>query len=277
MSPLWRDEVRVVLSPDRVVLARRKRGVRPQVSAQVEVPCGQPAGAEPWRLPLVALTEVLQEPQWRNANAVVILSSQFVRYVLVPWSDKLDSADEEIALARHCFSRIHGEVAEQWTIRLSKERAGASRVASAVDSLLMSELNTLFTASSLRLASIQPALMAAFNDSRRQMRGSSFWFVTAESGKLCVALISAGRWLVIRTRHTDGSWLAALDTILSREERLADAESIALTQSGPIPVYLHGEGLADHALPESQKWDWRLLSPESLTPCTPVITAAEAS
>ena len=40
--------------------------------------------------------------------ATVILSNHFMRYTLVPWRDELSDAEEELAYARHCFTKVYG-------------------------------------------------------------------------------------------------------------------------------------------------------------------------
>ena len=37
MSPLWRDEIAIYIAPRKIALARREKGLRPQVGAATEV------------------------------------------------------------------------------------------------------------------------------------------------------------------------------------------------------------------------------------------------
>jgi len=227
VSPLWRDQVRIFLSPQRALLLRLKRGLHPRVVAKASLSCAPQPGEPPWQASLRALEPALAKPEWRGANAVAVLSGHFMRHVLVPWSDALGNECEQIEYARHCFAKVYGRNAEAWDLRLSLETPGETHVAAAVDRSLIEALPTLCRQNQLRLVSIQPYLMAVFNAWRERFRDGSRWLVLIEHDRLCVALLEAGRWRWLRHQRMDNETLADIGVWLAREQYLAGAPETA--------------------------------------------------
>jgi len=266
VSPLWRDELRVVLAPEQVVLVRlgwalTKRGLIPRLEEKSVVDCAPTAaGDAAWDAPLNTLEVEMPRLLARRTVAQVILSNHFVRYTLMPWSETLSNAAEDVAYARHCFRQLYGADAEQWELRLSPERAGLPRLVSAVDARLLAALRGVFERNGVALASIQPRLMAAYNNSRLTLKNSSAWFALLEPGCLCLALLQDGRWASVRTMRIGSDWRDTLSRALEREAYLAEAN--ADTQS----VFLWAPELGKEALPESGRWQ--------ITPLQPLLRAA---
>jgi hypothetical protein len=256
VSLLRTSTLQVELAPDQVGLVGIQRGltlrgVRTSASREWLAAAAAGQDAAPWRGAVQALETTL--PAHAGARARVILSSRLVRYALVPWSDALGDADEEAAFARHCFERVYGEAAAQWEMRVSDERDGAPRVASAVDAALPGALREAFGAAGVRLDSIQPNLMAVYNDHRRGLRGRHAWLALVEPGNLCLALLHQGRWARIRSMRIGPGWRVELAQILEREAYLAGPEAAARD------VFLWACGLDKVALPASDRWQFKLL------------------
>ena len=224
MLPLWADQVSVLMCPDRLLVAHRSRGLRPgpMTTTMVPVPASS-EGAAGWE-PAAAKLEALlaATPQWRGSALRIILSNHFVRYVLVPWSDDLSNEKEHLVLARRHFALTHGPVAKNWAIRMSLDRPGECHVASALDESLVSRLSLAAAASHVKLVSLEPLLMAAFNRWRQDFREEAQWFVTVESGMLCGALVGRNRWIALRRWRTEDDWASELPLWLSREQLIGE-------------------------------------------------------
>lgn len=222
MLPSWHDELRIALSPDRVAAVRIETGWRPGVAAKHIVPCAAAApDAQLWQPATAALENALREFGGKPADVAIVLSNHFVHYALVPQSGELDDDAEEMAFVRHCFARIYGRIADDWSFRLSDEAPGELRVAAAVNGSLLDAIREAVGPTQFRLRSIQPFLMTAFNGYRRHLAGQTMWFVAAERGRLCVALLHGGRWESVRAMRVGDDWLAELPVILDREAQLA--------------------------------------------------------
>lgn len=258
MSPWPSNTLQVELAPDQVNLVHTRRrltlrGVRTTVRNE-RLPAVAGNDAADWRGAVQALQTALPDHAGRPAHVRVTLSSRLVRYALVPWNDALSDAAEEAAFARHFFERVHGEAAAQWEMRVSADRAGAPMLACAVDAQLLNALREAFAAAGVRLDSIQPSLMAVYNDYRRRLQGRHAWLALLEPGKLCLALLQQGRWVRIRSLRIGPGWRVELALLLAREAYLADPGATARD------VFVWASGLREIKLPETERWQFHLLA-----------------
>lgn len=261
MLRLWRDELRVVLAPEQVALVRigrtlTRRGPVARIEAKSIVDCIPSADGEaPWDAAINALETELPKLLTRKTVAKVILSNHFMRYTLMPWSETLSDAAEEVAYARHCFKQLYGAAAEQWELRLSLEHDGLPQMASAVDMRLLEALRAVFDRNSVALGSIQPRLMAAYNNCRTTLHKRSAWFVLHEPGCLCLGLLQHGRWVSVRTMRIGSDWRDSLSWLLEREAYMT--EPGGTTEA----VFLWAPELDNAVLPESDRWKIHNLHP----------------
>jgi hypothetical protein len=199
---LWRNkQLRIGLAPDRIYIS----GAR---SLDLEVSDGS------WQAPLAALPAALTG---HKGEAAVVLADQFVRYALLPWNETLKSREQWAALATHRFNTLHGPRATDWQINVAETAPMGPRLACAVDRTLINQLAEIFVQANIRLASVQPFLIAAFNRIRKNVGNGSCWIVVEEPGRLTLALIQRGMWVAIRGRRADKGWRHALPEILERE------------------------------------------------------------
>jgi hypothetical protein len=148
---------------------------------------------------------------WPRAEATVVLSNRLVRYAVVPRTAGVSGDAEEQALAHHHFTKVHGERARDWDVRYCRETG----LASAIDKGLIAELKSL-----LKLKSLQPYLMSAFNSLRARVPAEGAWIVLPETGATCIALFAKGAWAGVSvSRATD-------DKVIERERlRMGNAQA----------------------------------------------------
>ncbi|MEO8717691.1 MAG: hypothetical protein ABI423_05680 [Burkholderiales bacterium] len=221
MSRLFPETVDIHLAPAAITVGGRT------------IACDPDFGAEPWQGALAALKSVQFKEQ---ARVAVVLSNAFVRYALVPPSAALDDEAEEQAYVRHHFAKVHGERAKSWVFRWS----GA--LASAIDRRLLDALKaSIAPDGKARLASVQPALMAAFNRWVEEFPPAGAWLVLAERERACAALYVRGSWRSVQ--NAKGDWLE----LLERERHRAE---------GPVPELVL---LVGAAAPRVDSWNIREL------------------
>ena len=202
MSLLWRNkQLRISLAPDRIYVSGAKA---------VELPANDGS----WG---TAVEELQQVISGKKGQAAVVLADQFVRYTLLPWNEALKSAEQWNALASHRFTTLHGPKAGDWQINVAETAPMGPRLACAVDRTLITRLADVFVKANVRLVSVQPFLVTAFNRIRKSVGNGSCWIVVEEPGRLTLALIQRGQWVAIRTRRADKSWREVLPEILERE------------------------------------------------------------
>ena len=203
MSLLWpKKHLRIGLGPERIMVAGAKA---------IDVPDADGG----WELPLKSLQGIFSSV--KNGEASVVLADQFVRYVLLPWNETLKTPEQWLALARHRFGGLYGARAAEWEVKVTETAPMGARLACAVDRTLINELTRQFLAAGVKLISVQPFLVAAYNRIRSTVGNGSCWVVVEERGRLTLVLIQRGAWLAIRSRRCDERWRIVLPEILERE------------------------------------------------------------
>lgn len=205
MSPSWPERASAGLCPGRLVLRRAGK------TRTVDV-------APDWRAAVEALPAALGERPPRRLR--VVLSHHFVRYALLPWNPALKSEEAWRAYAEHRLAAVYGASDAPWALRVSATAPRGARIACATEQALLDALQAALRARGVRLDSVQPHLMSAFNRERRRLGRASRWLVVEEAGRLALALIERGAWRVLRSRRVDAQWREALPALLARETAL---------------------------------------------------------
>ena len=262
---LWsRRELDIVLYPQRIVLRQSERkltlrGYQAVVHADEILTCEVAAEDEmPWHSALRMLKMELPALIKYKTEAKVTISNHFMRYLIIPWLDKV-SDEEEMVFTQHCFREVYGAAADSWSVRISPDRTGVATLASAVDSRLLDELRESLGRLGLDIKSIQPHLMAAFNSCRPSLQGRSAWVAFLEPGNLCLAVLKLGQLVWIKKLRISDAWCEELATILQREMYLADAES------GMDEVLLWAPHLKDKDIPSGGHWKFQHMRPEPVS------------
>ena len=212
MLRLFPDELGILLSPSRVLLVRtRSSGWKTRTIAEHSAAVDQ--GAGDWTAALEVLASELRADTWRKTRVRVIVANQWVHYELLPWSIDLSKEAERLAHARFLLEATYGDAAEQWTVALSDAVPGAPRLVSAIPTDLIEELHQLLQRHALRLVSLQPQLVAAFNLWRRCLPSSAAWFATIDQSSLVAMHIRDGRCDRVRAVRISDNWALELGRI----------------------------------------------------------------
>jgi len=196
-------------------------------------------GFHAWAVALETLDRLLGEHTRPGAELSVVISGHFSRFCLVPWSEQISSPAELLGFAQLCFEDLYGVPTQPWSMVLSAEPTGYDRVATALPQDLLTHLRTLVTGRGLRLRSVQPYLMAAFNHFDKSFDAGDFLFVVAEPVRSVLLLAREGRWAAVRSVGSGDSDIA-LTALIGRESQLQ-----ASTSERPLNVYLHAPARID--------------------------------
>jgi hypothetical protein len=219
-----------------------------------------PAAADLTRLDamLSAFERELDERASRRGTRVTcIVAGDAARYRIVPWSDELVGTAQRQVLAEHCFREAYGEAARGWEVRMHTGRHGAAALACALDMALLDRLDALVQARQLRLVSVQPSLMHAFNATSVPREPGPYWFVCIDALRATALLMSPGEPLHVKQLSTAG-----LDLALSLER-----EAFALGLEGPrFPIRATRFGVGAGALgsPLAEEAGWCSVDPQGL-------------
>lgn len=242
MSPLLSDRLTVGLAPARVTLARATGLLRSRITSRNSFECKTDERALGWTGSVATLGKIAEKLRGDRLRVTVVLSNHFVRYTVVPFDGAISGEAEELAYARFHFSRIHGEAAASWDIRLSRSSRGVPRLASAIDRVLLDALRDCFpTSARARLVSVQPLLMSVQN--RRV--DTAPWLLLVERGRACVASAPGGRWQTVQSMRGDfsapESWPALLARALLRCDGAEQGEVLVQSSAGTeFPAFVSG-------------------------------------
>jgi hypothetical protein len=239
-----RNRLLVSLQPDAVSWVRLSGLLRPRAIAHGVVEADPAYGREPWAGSVAALRGAAEAWQRERVAVTVVLSNHFVRYGLVDAPPRGVRPDEALALARFHFTKLHGERAAAWDVRVTSGRRGKPGVASAIDRRLINELQSIFPrAARPRLTSVQPYLMCAFNRWRTHLGARGGWLLLPEPGRVCLALLVGDVWQALQSVRSAGDtpddWIALLDREAQR----------AASQPVPTTVLARSAARADSATP----------------------------
>ena len=243
MSHWWSDQLRIHITPQHVALLRLAGGRLSKISEKRIVQSSVTDGSDnTWRNSIKSITSLLPEISKRKADVVVLLSNHFVHYTVVQPGDTLITDDEREALVRYNLARVYGPVTDQWAIRLSdRDQNNREIIACAIEREFQDSLQSLFKATPLRLRSIQPYLMSAFNLWRHHFKESA-WFALAEPGALCIAKFKHGHWRSIKCTKVGEDWFGEMVTQLAREKIMT--EEFSAEMAVETPIYLFAPGMA---------------------------------
>jgi len=257
VSRLLRDRLLVSLAPDSVALVRVAGRLRARIVDKKVVECDPGFGAAPWQGAVAALEPALAALRAERVDVTVVLSNHFVRYAIVKPEATLAGEEEALGHARFHLTRVYGERARSWDLRLSPARRGVPRMASALDPGLVPAITACFArGAKAHLVSVQPYLMAAFNRWRDALARDEGWLLLVEPQRACLALIAKGRWAAVQTLRGAypalEDWAALLDRERLRAEIEADARVahvVAPDSARAITHEFHGWKLLGLPLP----------------------------
>jgi len=225
LSAWRRAELGVALFPEHLLITRVGGWRRKLLAKEIIALAPASVDAPRWQPALETLAGKVAAGDLAGADVTVVLSNHYVHYVLVPWSELLSSEEDQLAFARQRFVRVHGSVAEGWLLRLSQASSRQARLACGVEKALIDALEAVLTPLGRRYRSLQPHFMASFNLWRARLSEQPGWFVVAEPGRLCLALLQDGQWQSVRSVKISADWPHELSTVLAREQYLVDSET----------------------------------------------------
>ncbi|MBI3771681.1 MAG: hypothetical protein HY272_03165 [Gammaproteobacteria bacterium] len=251
------SELRVALSPDRITFCRRRSLRQRAVTPETIVCSSLSTDQRPWAGAIAALVELLADARQRQTCLHVILSNHFVRYLALSLPVELTQRDEIDAYVRHQFSVVYGNTSSALDIRWTRSGNQQQVIVCGIRSELIREINALATNNNLRLVSIEPLLIAAFNHWRNHLKADC-WFATYENQRLCLAAISKGNIQALRTVAIDSERLTNLGAIFERSRLGLDGAP------STNDIFLHdADGLPSSSITNNQ-WQIKTLAPASI-------------
>ena len=259
MSPLWRDQFEVFLSPSRVDSVRTKRGLKavslPVVTELIEdVQDAHPA----WLQPMQQLEHMLSEDA-AGAGMTVTLSNHFVRYVTLPPQAEITSPDEVLGYADFRMREIFGSRVDQWMLSISTWSPVHGAICAAISKELLTTLEEVTTSRHVKLVGIEPYLTAVLDRWIKSLNKQKSFVALVETGRICVALMENGIWQSIRNQRVLHDVTDELWATLDQEAVLTD------NKASNEQFFLFAPEHPDLTLPEESGWSTVQLQTEKIS------------
>ena len=271
LSARVRGKLRADLRPAGVTLARKSSFSERLLPLRAVPVVHEETGEQsvPWRTSAEALASMLNSATKGSSSVEVVVSSHFIRYAMVPWSDNLVRDAERLAFARLAFREVYGALVDSWEICLDEQPAGQPAVASAIDRDLLSAIRAAVSNAGAGLDGVVPALADCINRHRRAFKGREFCLASVEAGRLTFAFRGRAGWRAVRSRRVDGALDELLPTLLKQEA------SAAGVQEGGI-LYLCAPNVREFAGTPVPGWKLVLLA-DAAPPPAPMVEPALVS
>lgn len=223
----WKSELRVGLSPERVVAVRYRRGfgntIVERSIERFEIPASGPA----WASAVQALSRLLEQPSARHSDLFVVLSDHFARYATLPWTPELKGEADWVAYARHSLAATYGRQAAGWELCVPSSGRGKPRIACGIEAELVHAVQNAALEAEVRLQSIRPQLAVVFNRLRATLDRGEAWLAVQESERWTLCVLAGGALQAVRSRRTQGDGLKVLAGMLAREGLFGQLERSA--------------------------------------------------
>lgn len=215
MLPSWRNRIYIAISSERISLLKLGRGLKSKLLDKHDEAIMSAGKLLPWQAELDRLTQLLDLPEWQNAEVHIVLSNRLARFATISFNAQLKSYSAQEAFARHSLVQIYGTVANLWDLRIQHGKTGTPSLVSAVDRVLLEGLRKVCAAHRLELNSVSPYLMQVFNHYCKAFKSDPAWLVISEPGYSLLALISGGEFVTINGVCHDS--INELPILLDRE------------------------------------------------------------
>jgi hypothetical protein len=256
VSPWWREEITAQVAPAQALLVRRSRGPRRrELGCQTVTAGARAANGSPDIV--AAVSQALASRPCRHASLRVTLRGGLVRYLVLPWIEKLSNRDA-LVYARQSFADLYGEPAQQWAISVNEAGYGRPRIAAAVDQQMIDALQALARDRSLHLSAVRPLLCVAIQDLELVDNKFTGWLAIVDTGHSCIARMSNGECLSVRAARFAEPAERHLLTQLEQDALCAglDAAAGKLYVQATMPI--------DHTALHAHGWQATLLPARTL-------------
>lgn len=184
-----------------------------------------------------------------NSVCTLVLSSDFVRYLVLPALPFAMSESEKIAYIQAAYRDVYGAVTDDWHIKCDDAAPNQNMLAVAVDAQLMTALGQLATQHLFKLKSVQPQLMAAFNGVMPQISRKNGYLVLLERTKLMLMRLQNGQCQHLRTLTFSGDWQLDLQQAIQRESVLNEEIAAADKQ-----LYIYAPAQKNTLISDIKGW-----------------------
>lgn len=237
MLRLWPNQVLVTLGATHIALLYRS-GITKKTLMQRELAvidqtehAGQAA--------IQALTRMLTELALPANTALHIsLSGDLVRYLVLPATPQGIAQSEKLAYAQAAFREVYGLAALDWVVQCDYVAPTKPAICAAIPQTLLENLTALAHAQQLKLVSVQPYFVNAFNRLRSAIKQATGVVVVVEHSRWLLANLQQGVCTQLRVQTMTSQWQSQLQATLARTILLDDSlNPVAYVYAPVFPSY----------------------------------------
>lgn len=221
MSLLWPKQLQVALSAKGVSVIASTSAIEKAELKQAFIATTQKENITEWQSASTSLEKLLSALQAKpNTNLSIILSSNFVRVQLLPAQKILMNSAEKLAYAAATYKDIYGAEMDSWIIKSHETGFNRASIVAAIDKRLLEELQQVSQQHQVKLVSVQPYLMDAYNRCNKQLGKLRGYFVVIEASKILLLKMQQGQVQTLQTCAIGNDWQQDLKQLLLRESML---------------------------------------------------------
>lgn len=197
MSLSWLDRLTLFVHPQYLLLERQVwRGAKTRQRVDIA-----PAikGEAAWQPVLGALDALFKADGRKGGSLRIVVADPFVRYVLLPWSERLVGDRARQAMAEALLKNSLGEKAATFEIALDHAAFGRNGIAAAIDRPFLTGLRGAAKAQRLRLAALQPGMFFELAERRKLL--SDGWFGCLDQHWLALVELRGGEPVSLRNHR----------------------------------------------------------------------------
>jgi hypothetical protein len=240
VSLLSVNQLLAVLGTDSVAIVNRVRGLRGHIVDQKQANFPQlldDSNGETviWQRAIIQLDSLISSMKVKpKAQLNITLASDFVRYLALPPQQIYMNFEEKLAYANAAFREIYGSVVDDWEVRLQDTPAQDTTIIAAIDKKLLEALNQTALKHQLKLITVKPYLMSAYNCLTKQIGSSSGYLVVVEFKRLLLINLLQGKCMNVRMFNLGSDWQSELKSLMVRESVLNDNIKQAVLVYAPV-------------------------------------------
>ena len=163
----------------------------------------------------------------------IVLSSDFVRYLLLPAQVVTLSHAEKNAYAKAAFRQLHGPKADDWLISVDNAAPNQATMLAAIDQQLHLNLLQITASHDLKLVSLSPFLMQIVNGLQKQLKHFTGYLALVEGSRIILLNIKDAQINQLKSQFITNDWQIELNQFLDREQTLGHANSTDMIICAP--------------------------------------------
>jgi hypothetical protein len=179
--------------------------------------------AHPWKVAIQQLETYIKSLNLsKNTQLSVTLASDLVRYIVLPAHEVAMNTAEKYDYVKAAYREIYGAAVDGWKLCVDDAPPRESTLACAIDLALFDALEQLAQQYQLHLQSVQPHLMAVFNQLFADIKHANAYLALVEQTRVLALRLENGMVQQVRCEKLAHDWQANLQQNLLRDTLLTD-------------------------------------------------------